>query len=1443
MMNELFSKQLNDLKAALLDLPATGETGFEGLIAVTLTAISGVPFRLASSGSQFGVDARAAYDRDSICFECKRYGDTIPRNEVLSKVAELSISDTGSTDLWVLGATSPVRSQLADAVRKLGAESGISILIIDWSGNVPPLAVASAMTEGKAAAFLAENLTQKGVAAKAAAALDGIRDSEGFAEHAARIRSELEEPSTGIGLARRANIKWLTEVFSDRQKAKRFIGQPLSPLGTGAAPLTRSTLVSQIMPYLTSKPDGTIVTVLGEEGNGKSWYVAQSWLSLEEGVVMIVLTPDDFIGVSPADDMMGLLIRKLEEQSGNNLSPKADMRWRRKMKRWRARDVPDAPRFVVFIDGLNQRPNLDWARLIEALVSNLADIGGRLIVTVRTSYFYTSMKPRLHTASVEITVPEWTESERDEILATHGIRGSDLRESVAASLENPRLLGIALALFQSAQIRDMDELGPDRLLFEHMRMSERDSAVPQPAQEFAGKLRKHANKILSRIAEKQRNDLKVFDVDLEAVSDGRFFVPLAGDPTRYTLAEDGLTLALAFSLLDQLRIALRNERDIDATLETMIEPISALDRTAQVMLAALTVACLDKDYYPADLTRAIVIAFTDIQNPDNDDFDVFASLAREHPEAFMGAAHRLCLAGAQQPNIDWVEAALLAARTYHELWTVISDQLRSWLDHYSLKLERGMFSHPSNEPAEKVNNEIERREKVIDERLAALSRAELDLLDSLTEKDDGNLSKVAHFAFTLLAGTAITPFVPALVKWRFANALNPESNGRLYAEFTHLVRFNRIDWPDARERILAECLVFEGPDVSTAGKWALFGLLQATGDASDAVRAKILFEELTTAPYFPKVWRLVEVYCAADPCDPGSVRPANISDTAKKYREIDVSKLRLGRGSSSEDHFFSMARPGLVQFAPDAAIGKHKEFLTDVLGRDGFSLRQGLFELRRDNALFTRDEALVLVNPVSSDMSKGNDGTLRELDQWIVSQYRALLAFPRLTAKEQIDILLSQDHENGFLLDLLAVAKPLDSRTFEALLEKAMREDDEHAQYCILAFGGSADTVISDKSLPHLGSLVSSDSKRVRAAVLALIARCGDDELIDTVVQSGWSAAKLGEDDDWEVWYGSAVILKAAEHSLVSSEEALDRIAPQFYGQAARKLNAAGVSRVAERIDISIRKAANQMVDPGVPDIEMHVQNEGGTGPTLYSASEKPSGPVDSFEDVFKRFSESEEAFDQRQRRAHEAFKAFKAKLTERKARIILDDLRINEFDAIAELDRSFTESWHEMFMNLPDKQLMAVHNLGLLLAHALAGWNPTKASELFERLSGSQHFVRIAFGLAGLPLDVMAPWAAADDPALNTLRFERIDRTASDNELAYEVLAALQNGKETLLQEYMEQRIATGEPERIARALMVAGLSMQNVFSDELLAGYREAVGFIGSVRAAAMYAYERNI
>ncbi len=1432
---------IDSLRDALLELPATGAEGFEGLLSATLTEITGVPFRLAGSGSQFGVDGKAAYEDDAICFEGKRYDGSIPRTEVLTKIAELSIGDNGDIDLWVLGATTQVKTQLVDDVRELGQKNGIATLILDWSDdNLPPLAVALAMAESTASIFLKKHVNASALASNSVAALKAIREGDGFESHATRIRALLREPTTGAGLAKHANNAWLVDVFSSKRIAKRFLHQALAPGDkTAGEPAARGALVDQMKPLLTGKPDGNVVAVLGDEGNGKSWLFAQSWLSLKEKPLMVVFTADDFGETSSTGDLTKSLIHKLIAQTSGRFSEAACNWWRRKLDRWHKVGRQDTPSLVVVIDGLNQRPQTDWGQIIDAMSFEIDRIGGRLIITSRSAYYSSQVKRRLLSPITEVNVPEWTDAERKAIIAARGILETDLRPQVEASLRNPRLLGIALELLESVQIKELEELSVSRLLFEHMRVHERDAPTQRPAYEFARMLQDHARNILDRVRGQNRDDLKIFDGGLEAVCDGRFFVPVEGDPTRYSLDEDSLALALGFAVLDELRKARRNDHDLADTLEAMIEPISALDRTADAIIAALTIACLD-DECPIEMGATILSVFADLQNLNADELPGFTSLARKRPEIFMHAAHRMCLASARQPNFDWIEAALLVAKKSEPAWSVMSPLLQSWLGHYSLSPEARMSSHRSRDPADEVEKERTKRQNNIDTNLGDLSDSEKRLLDTLTRDDDGDLATLGRFALKLIAGKSITPFVTALAHWSFANALN-SGFGAPYKEFMHLVRLNRIDWRDARHAILKACGMFEGPNVSDTGKWTLANLLRATGDPDDAVKAQTLIDELTADRQRFEGWRLVENYCATDPCDPKAVKPENIGKTAENYAAIDVSKIRLHMGHTSEDHFFAMARQGIARFEPKVGIEKHLEFITNVLVRTGFPLRQGMFEVRNHNALVTRGNAEQLVRRVTTGTAGASDKSLSVNERWIVAQYHLLVAFPLLSANEQIEAIITGHLDEHLLVELLDVAKPLDEATFEALLEKAIRENNEPLQYIVLAFGRCTATPVSKNARIHLPGLVQSASERVRAQTLSLIASICDEPAIDAVVKSGWSAALVRKDSGYEIWYGSCVILEAAARGMISHEEALSRIAPEHYGRVARRLGGDAVRDVAILIDASIRRVTNLVLDIAVPDIELAQRASDGVDPPLYSAAEKPNEPSD-LKEAMRQLAESSEAFEERQKRVREAFEAFRAKLTKENANIILDRLQIPEFEAIVAADPKCAESWFDLFMKLPKPHRAAIHNIGLLLAHALANTKPDHAVQLFNTLADSEPFVRWTFGRAGITLEAMTLWSAKDDPALDDLRFDRLDRAENDDELAVEVLAALRNGKHHLLRAYIDARLLTGQPAEIARALMVAGLSDCNEFNKRVLGRYQGTPGFIGKTQSAAMYAYERN-
>ena len=160
--------------------------------------------------------------------------------------------------------------------------------------------------------------------------------------------------------------------------------------------------------------------------------------------------------------------------------------------------------------------------------------------------------------------------------------------------------------------------------------------------------------------------------------------------------------------------------------------------------------------------------------------------------------------------------------------------------------------------------------------LNALSPAEQGVLGAMSEAD-GHINMLSRLAFVLLAGKPIAPAARVLKQWSFSHALNTDHTAP-YREFMHLVRLNRADWHETRTRTCSKKLPSSGKKTlrgRASGHSSLYFGQQATPE--DAGQVRILTEALTSDRDRPFSWRLVEDYCATDPCDPTSERPDNMN--------------------------------------------------------------------------------------------------------------------------------------------------------------------------------------------------------------------------------------------------------------------------------------------------------------------------------------------------------------------------------------------------------------------------------------------------------------------------------------------------------------------------------------------------------------------------------------
>jgi len=1454
-MSVALAQELENLKHALTELEPNGPDGFEGLLAAILSSISNHPFRLAGSGSQHGKDGSGTVTAGTIAFEAKLYTGAINKNEVLSKLTEI-VASHPMPDLWILGATIEIKTQIVDPLERVARKTGINLLLLDWAQTsaIPELAVFCALAEAQTIAFLKTAVGDQKKVNLAANALSKIRAHSSYEGCSERILAFLHNPVLGQAVAQDANAHWLRRAFSDQRLARRHFGQPLSPLAAQALPaVARGSLLEKLGRAAFGPPKDEIVVLLGGEGQGKSWIFAQTWEDQGDPPLTLVIPASEIPeGLTISNDR-DFLIHEIIRQTDCTADEHAIRRWRNVLEQWSDEACGATPNLVVFVDGLNQYPDYRWADRLDGMAKELADLGGRLVVSVRNGYFDGQLRSALLTKQKLIPVPEWSEPELRDILQQNDVPHDNLSSRVIQTLRNPRVLGIAFELRESGSILNFNELSIERLLFEHIRKSSRDQTAVESPLVFTKRLSAHAGEVLERVGSRESNDFRVFESadlgtektftltqNLLAVSEGRFFHALPDDPYFYELSDDGLNVALGLAILDAMRSSLRNETAADEALDAILEPISALDLTAEAVHAALVISSIDERANDRTVS-ALIAAYLRLQNIDEYSYPAFEVVIRTRTSAAMEALGELAVSSVHVSNEDWLTHALRELRGDADAWLVMSGYIHNWLRCYSLDPKVGVFKD-SSKGEEAYQAKVAEREQLLTKRIEDLSADERAFFETrMTRADALANSQIAAKIFRLLAGMALEDFTESLVAWAFGQAINSDVH-RPYDEYMHLVRFNTTDWAQTRKALLQHAEPLSKSDTSTAGKWAYVHVLRATSTVEDGQICTQLIGELTKDRELFGGWRRIETYCATDPCDPNSERPENIDQTATDYRAIDQDNLRVSAGTTAEDHFFQGASAGLARFDPETAIEVHRSVIEKFSASVTNSSKHRIVGLRADTALLTdsaRETLLKLARQRSRPYRVDSDSR----DDWLLAQYGMLVSFPHLDGDAQLEALLSLNSYGPPLLDLADIFKQATPAALERALDRCGQSDDPDFKMTILMFARYSATEMTERSVKSLRKLANDEKSSVRSIAIGALVDLDDGDFIQTFADSQWDANTLNSrESHFERWDGARAIARAYRHGLLSEEAAVSRVSREHYHLIAIEADDASFSKIPDRLNASVSK----MLGADLPDVGPTITQSNGDQRKAFHTPlrsvEEPQKEL-SPEDFFKRLSETEEEFDARQERGRKAFESFEDTLSKNDARQIIDDTALVTLRVCARSNSNLLEEWATAFLENSGQKVRHVYNFGLRVAEVLSHDNPELAARLFHHLRGNRGFVNIVQGPAALGLESLSIWGAADHNAINSLREISLDEAANDHEIGQEVLAALSAGKSTLLNAYIEKKLNCEEPANVARALMVCGFAQADEDREAIISKHEGLPGIIGKAAEAARYSYDRNI
>jgi hypothetical protein len=1437
-MPQAYGTAITDLRKLLLEVKPSGADGFEGLVADVLADFTGLVIRLAKSGSQFGRDGSSLPAPFAIALEGKRYDDALRLEDLAGKAVVGGHVLEGRVDVWVLGATSEVGDDTIAKLTQILEGYGVMLLALDWADRpLPPLAVALAAAKDAAVRWFERYAP--GVALETLAnCLDTVAAHPAFFAQSAYIREQLSAAHVGLEALRRRSAIWLRHRLTERGTSQQSFGQYVTVADPAGPAVPRTELVTRLAEAVrASDAQPNVVAVLGDEGVGKTWLVAQWWASLPDAPIMLLVAGRRVGRLDPSDPV-GSLARLLTEQDGR--TSEADVTgWRIRLQRWRAPDAVSHPRFVLVLDGLNEQPSLPWADLIKGLAKEVQGLGGVVVATCRSAFWGRDVAPRLGRELLVTTleVGGYADAELSAVLARAGVTVADLPPRVREFVRNPRVCAIAVDLLEPLTLQP-DELAVERLLLEywHWRVRERGNLVGHTITDFHKLLRSHARAWRERPKRAfDRDDWTahsgaatrrgLFDVqnDLSEIEEGRFLQVSTGDRGTYEFRPEVLPFALGLLINAELQDGLRDDgTDPSELLDRVLEPVRGFDFVADIVAAAVGLACLDASF-PEPACRALIRGWLELQNVDEESGDTMGAYLAARPEPFLDMAEESNAAFIRSSGPESLQGLLLARRDHPRVRAALEPRLARWLGQWSRRAQRfGDGEHQAERQAE--------RDAMINAKLAALSPAETRLFHELTtetpEPPEIRLDRLVALA---LAARPLAPHAAGLVGWSFVQGVAWDV--RTAAE--QLAWVACLNALDAEHTAAAVRELLRGIDVDSSepAREGAAIALRLLGDEASARTAEAL------SPCTPsRWWRRVEAFCDTDPFDPMSPAPSNLDNARAVTAHLAVDEVWTHMAVTVADGDLEMVTPALARFDAIEIVDAMRRVVATAPDRTGLALRQLCWHLPTLSPLL--DAPALDAVRITFDRLLADRSRVPEHDyEWALAYCFETLS-PHVPPMEQLDRLLALPDAFPLFDRLQRGLESLSPPELERRLRDASSRRLPQELARVLFFASARRPVLTPDARRIVANAMDDEDEMV-ALFAANVAFAAADPALDDLVLDSARTRTRGLATVHPFVYDRAIaaaIVRRCRPDLAAD------VPDRFLGTAARELGGDVLRRLAQRTGHALARAlAPVLADPpGEVDVFVTTSPDSMQEARWFRESEISERAADPLQ-VMEDFADGGRRFVERQQARREAAEAYHRELSAEGASALLEAPTVSGMRELVAADPGRADRWMRTILASSDwRMLRQVRNLGLALSSAYAWHDAETAGQVFRHLKDVRGLVNPVTGSERVGLWEYVLFAAPEAESTDALRRELFADTLDDASLERATIAAERHDGADWLTRLVEQLVGSSNPGDQARGLAIAGLRYPNAASSHLLER-SWGPGFLGDVAGWARAVYQR--
>lgn len=985
-----------------------------------------------------------------------------------------------------------------------------------------------------------------------------IRDDPHFEDDFLALADFVDRRCPGLR-ARQLNAR-LRDILASREQSQGALGQDIAVREAGRSYVRRSAAIAALNDWWNAWPkDHRAFVLLGEEGDGKSWAVAD-WLAervVDEGfAVPVVVAPAHRLTQAPVS---GILAQVL-----GDFQPSATERWYRLISDIAAESDAELPMFILVVDALNERSGLRWHELFDTLRSAPWRQHAALICLCRSEYWRRLAIPR-DDLPLPWRIDPFDDVELDRALAQRNATRSEFGVDLLQWMSRPRYFNLAFRLRDTLA---EGALTLERLIYEDWRdMLARKQGRPCSHNDLlcliVGLAERHeqrrfASADFSRQAQGITSD--VADLRLHLISAGII------DERNGRMQISQRHLALAFGMV----LANTVEEHQDCTPAELAELIAAYvescpESDLQVRICAMaTFHTLNTTGFPEAGRLALLRAWIDGRNLDEVDLEKIAAYLPLQPHAYLRMAEVIWGETNNREAQDAFMAGFLQHRHIEAVAVELKQAFRRWLG----------FVHPCGYTAWFGPDEarLAQGRQEVEKRLghsptpgpARVLEIDLEIIE------DAGMLRLAQVALAVISHDRGRGYAEELCVGLVAATVMDGSQG----EFSWVLRTACAQTSD--ELVSAATgFLEEGRKGNTIGYLAARKLLMNLGTEE----ARRLLADI------PEEFRFVHPLMTLrqeNPCDsrgwlwtednyldclergqiPGSAVARQLREVAlnpdcvlpRIYRskldaagqEIDLSRVACHMSMTAEDHGLDEIEPALCAYA----VARYRELIVALVHRlperDDLARRMLASHLMDHFPVLGVDERRVLQAAWQSALA--GEGEHDRIAQMFLFP---IVVFD-LPAIEQYQYLLARGDATGYVgrhgpclrafkddcipevLDTLQALEPTAQKRLSNLLwylSRTLRHPQAQIRDALLARFDEFDTI-------------------ARAYCIEIAINAADDDAAQRMIATGWTR-RAGREHEFENDRGSILLAEYGKN--IPFEELAQRIGDEWLGYAVKQ--------------------------------------------------------------------------------------------------------------------------------------------------------------------------------------------------------------------------------------------------------------------------------------------------